>query len=408
MVFFTCSHCGESVKKPAVAKHYQTKCRNHTPFLTCVDCLKDFKGNEYEVHTKCVTEDERYSAKGYVPKASANKGERKQKAWSECVEGLLSTGNLRPDEKNLLQAIARFENIPRKKVKFINFLNTTARAFANRMELIDRVWEKLENYFKEANSENQQNATKSENSNEAENVSHKRKHEELNSENNEADAEGGKKKKKKNSEAEAESMENGHNGTTELEIEDKEVKKKKKKKHSENETEAMEVEGESEVAEKEGKKKKKKKQDNAGTESVENGEELNETKKKKKNSKTDGVEEMESEEPQKKKVGLDNKENVAERKGSKNCENGDSTKVPAEAQSQEQFSFNWSDVILDILSTNRDDSEMTLKKLQKKVLKKYSKASGCATNEKIVKKFTKKLNKMSGVTINGDYVSLNK
>lgn len=75
MVFFTCSHCGESVKKPSVAKHYQTKCRNYTPFLTCVDCLKDFKENEYEAHTKCVTEDERYSAKGYVPKPSANKGD---------------------------------------------------------------------------------------------------------------------------------------------------------------------------------------------------------------------------------------------------------------------------------------------------------------------------------------------
>lgn len=42
--------------------------------LTCVDCLKDFNHVEYEAHTKCVTEEERYAAKGFVAKASSNKG----------------------------------------------------------------------------------------------------------------------------------------------------------------------------------------------------------------------------------------------------------------------------------------------------------------------------------------------
>lgn len=73
MVFFTCGNCGESIKKPAIAKHYMGKCRGPVN-VTCVDCFKDFRGNEYEAHIKCVTEEERYAAKGFVPKASSNKG----------------------------------------------------------------------------------------------------------------------------------------------------------------------------------------------------------------------------------------------------------------------------------------------------------------------------------------------
>lgn len=74
MVVFTCSNCGDSVKKTAVAKHKQTKCKIKNLSLTCMDCLKDFKGNEVESHTKCVTENERYSAKGSKAKATDNKG----------------------------------------------------------------------------------------------------------------------------------------------------------------------------------------------------------------------------------------------------------------------------------------------------------------------------------------------
>ncbi|KAI8423113.1 hypothetical protein MSG28_014196 [Choristoneura fumiferana] len=68
MVVFTCGHCGESVQKPKVEKHYMTKCRNRAYNLSCMDCFKDFLGNDYEAHTKCITEEERYSGKGFVAK----------------------------------------------------------------------------------------------------------------------------------------------------------------------------------------------------------------------------------------------------------------------------------------------------------------------------------------------------
>jgi hypothetical protein len=43
MVFFTCAHCGESLKKSKVEKHYQTFCSRKPVSVTCIDCCKDFR-----------------------------------------------------------------------------------------------------------------------------------------------------------------------------------------------------------------------------------------------------------------------------------------------------------------------------------------------------------------------------
>ncbi|XP_055317786.1 uncharacterized protein C16C10.8 [Sitodiplosis mosellana] len=128
MVFFTCNHCGESLKKAAVEKHYSFKsCRNAPIFLTCVDCLKDFREQEYVAHTKCITEAERYSAKGFVAKPEKNKGAQKQEMWTECIQELAERPNFDRNTKNVLQRIATQSNVPRKKLKFVNFLKSSMR-----------------------------------------------------------------------------------------------------------------------------------------------------------------------------------------------------------------------------------------------------------------------------------------
>ncbi|KYN11347.1 PREDICTED: cell growth-regulating nucleolar protein [Trachymyrmex cornetzi] len=147
MVVFTCNHCGDSLKKPKVAIHYQQKCRN-SPFLTCVDCLKDFRNDEYVTHTKCITEAERYGAKDYVPKPSSNKGERKQQEWINVVNDLLTgTVELSNLERNFLNTLSKHENIPRKKTKFLNFVRN---AIGNRVNatVVESVWSKMENAHK--------------------------------------------------------------------------------------------------------------------------------------------------------------------------------------------------------------------------------------------------------------------
>lgn len=147
MVVFTCNFCSATLQKPKVEKHYQYKC-NNTPFLTCVDCLKDFRGKEYVAHTKCMTEAERYNGKDYVAKPNANKGERKQQEWICVVNSLLNGTDLSHVERNFLNSLSKYENIPRKKSKFLNFVHS---AIGNRvnMNVVESVWDKMENTYKQ-------------------------------------------------------------------------------------------------------------------------------------------------------------------------------------------------------------------------------------------------------------------
>ena len=62
MVCFTCDICGATLKKNQVEKHYKTVCRDAW-YFTCIDCNKVFEGVEYEKHTSCITETEKYAGK---------------------------------------------------------------------------------------------------------------------------------------------------------------------------------------------------------------------------------------------------------------------------------------------------------------------------------------------------------
>ncbi|XP_066601273.1 uncharacterized protein C16C10.8 [Prorops nasuta] len=164
MVCFTCNHCGESLAKPRVSKHYQFQC-HRKPFVTCVDCLKDFHGEEFIEHTKCVTENERYGGKNYMPKPGANKGEKKQLQWINVVHNLLSTDkSLTNAERSFLETLTNYDNIPRKKAKFLNFINN---AIGNRvnMALIHSVWSKMENSYQQKSLEDIKEHNKAENQN---------------------------------------------------------------------------------------------------------------------------------------------------------------------------------------------------------------------------------------------------
>lgn len=89
MVFFTCGACGASLKKNQVEKHYQTECPR-CEVLSCMDCGRDFYGDEYAGHTKCISEAEKYQ--GALLSDSARgpgKGERKQQEWLQVYLGPL-------------------------------------------------------------------------------------------------------------------------------------------------------------------------------------------------------------------------------------------------------------------------------------------------------------------------------
>lgn len=133
MVVFACNHCGESLKKQVVEKHYQQKCRRNPIFVSCMDCMKDFSEQEYTLHIKCITEAEKYSGKDYVAKPSQNKGEKKQEAWTDLVANVISKHSrvVEPRIAAALEKLLNYNNVPRKQAKFRNFINNTFRLHVN-------------------------------------------------------------------------------------------------------------------------------------------------------------------------------------------------------------------------------------------------------------------------------------
>jgi len=146
MVVFTCDACGESLRKTAVEKHYKFKCKS-SAVLTCIDCQKDFPGDTYIEHTRCITEDEKYGGKNYQAKANANKGLKKQNAWIENLQDLIASraGSLDSDVRSVTEAIMAYENVPRKKPKFMNFAkNVLGGGRRSSPQTLEKTWELLE------------------------------------------------------------------------------------------------------------------------------------------------------------------------------------------------------------------------------------------------------------------------
>ena len=115
MVWFDCE-CGESLKKPSVAKHFQQR---RCGSVTCVDCSTTFYGTDYEKHIKCVSEAQKYMGKLYKDDSAAREG-AKQENWLTTVSEALSAyqGPLR----HYVDRLEQYDNIPRKQKAFENFV----------------------------------------------------------------------------------------------------------------------------------------------------------------------------------------------------------------------------------------------------------------------------------------------
>ncbi|KAM4582962.1 cell growth-regulating nucleolar protein [Fundulus diaphanus] len=135
MVFFTCNACGESLKKAQVDKHVM-KCRG-CQVLSCIDCGKDFWGEDYKNHVKCISEDQKYGGKGY--EAKANKGDVKQQQWLQRINEAMSKPGVSAKLRDVLHQVSAYENVPRKKAKFQNWMRNSLK-IAN-PGLQEEVWD---------------------------------------------------------------------------------------------------------------------------------------------------------------------------------------------------------------------------------------------------------------------------
>lgn len=135
MVFFTCNACGESLKKAQVDKHVGM-CRG-CQVLSCIDCGKDFWGDDYKNHLRCISEDQKYGGKGF--EAKANKGEVKQQQWIQRIQEAMNKPGISPKIKDILSQVSSYDNVPRKKAKFQNWMKNSLRIHTPTLH--DQVWE---------------------------------------------------------------------------------------------------------------------------------------------------------------------------------------------------------------------------------------------------------------------------
>ncbi|XP_053268067.1 cell growth-regulating nucleolar protein [Pleuronectes platessa] len=134
MVFFTCNACGESLKKAQVDKHVNM-CRG-CQVLSCIDCGKDFWGDDYKNHLKCISEDQKYGGKGF--EAKANKGDVKQQQWIQKVNEAMDKPDISAKLRDVLKQVSVYDNVPRKKAKFQNWMRNSLKI--TNTNLHDEVW----------------------------------------------------------------------------------------------------------------------------------------------------------------------------------------------------------------------------------------------------------------------------
>lgn len=119
--------------------------------VSCIDCCKDFTRSSYASHNKCMTENERYGGKDYVEKGS--KGDAKQKAWLDMITACMKETNLSSSATRVWKNLESggFENIPRKKSKFTNFLQNSMRV--QDRKAIEEIWSVFEKAFQQQNKQ---------------------------------------------------------------------------------------------------------------------------------------------------------------------------------------------------------------------------------------------------------------
>lgn len=312
--------------------------------LTCIDCLKDFYGDEYKAHNACMSEAQRYSKDGRAgwdpEKGQGNKGESRQKSWTSNLRAILAeTENIDSDVKNIVNTILDHENIPRKKPKFTNFVKNIMRNRAN-IYAIDKTWDLFSQALKPT----------------AEEMSQKKEEAKVEEKPVVDDGEEKKKSKKDKKKNKGETSDVDEvNGDVEM-AEDDGSKKKSKKERKKEKLKALEEENTSEE-----------------TSEKENTEKISKKKKKKDKQKEKEVED-------------ENKNNKRKR--------DDTMEVDEDETSPKKTKFDWDEVITGLLM-QKDGNEMKLNKLKKKCVSEFFSLNDGThkTAEEVGAKFDQKLKK---------------
>merc|ERR1719454_2156104 len=138
MVVFECAKCNETIKKPKLEKHLQM-CNSE--WVSCIDCCKVFRWDEWQSHTQCVSEAQKYQGALFQAKDSANKGKAKQDSWTDSIHKSIEEAGdkISPQTKAHLEKLLGFDNIPRKQKPFTNFVKNSLKLWDEKK--IGAIWE---------------------------------------------------------------------------------------------------------------------------------------------------------------------------------------------------------------------------------------------------------------------------
>lgn len=83
MVSFSCESCNDTVVKKKAMGHYRS-CPGS--YLTCIDCSTTFNGTDFQQHTSCISEAEKYEKGLYKGKKTNNGAQNQNKKPEPKVE----------------------------------------------------------------------------------------------------------------------------------------------------------------------------------------------------------------------------------------------------------------------------------------------------------------------------------
>lgn len=321
--------------------------------LTCIDCNKDFWGDAYKEHIKCVTEAERYGGKNFKPQVF--KGEAKQQEWTELLSRIIETQGMTPPVREVFERMQNFNNVPRKEKPFKNFLQSSMGV--RNPSLAQDVWQTIQKAQQTLQKPQPVNKQSERPHVTDENASKNKKHQLSSNEESDQQQENGEQQDAPGQES-TPGKKRQQNGTV-----DEEVVTKKSKRELQDSTV-------SEVTEESAKKRKRKKRQQEDADDCEDN--------------------TQNEEPAKKSKQQDQEVDIEAEGG---------------AESEDRVKFKWKKAVK-VALLEADDHQLSQKLLRKRVFKECRNKGGRLSDEEMQAKFDKVLSNTRYFEHEGDVVRL--
>lgn len=101
MVSFSCEVCNDTIIKKKLNQHF-SKCPQ--AYFTCIDCNKTFY-DDYNSHTSCITEAEKYEKSLYKPKRQSNEAANKSQTQQATLKPKITQQNALKQKSHRLEEL---------------------------------------------------------------------------------------------------------------------------------------------------------------------------------------------------------------------------------------------------------------------------------------------------------------